>query len=111
MKAGLIILVAMFLVGCAGKGIEFKLETENSKCGMKNIDFSTDYQVKGLEITRGIEGGGEQAGGEGCGGSYKVTLDEGTTKDAQMGVMLEMFRMLMTLVPGAQVPAPPPDSN
>jgi len=103
----------LVLGGCAGKGIEFRLDIDSDTCGTKKVVFSTDYQVKGLSIERTIEGGGTggNGGSEGCGGGYTIILDEGTTKDAQTGMMLEMFRMIMTLIPGAEIPVPLLDEN
>jgi hypothetical protein len=52
--------------------------------------------VENLEIGRTIEGGGEAStgGGEGCGGGYTVSLGKGTTKDAEMGNILVMFKVV-----------------
>jgi hypothetical protein len=86
----------LLLGGCAGKGVQLDVETSNSKCGTKNVKFSTDYQVEQLEIGRTIEGGGEDAGGsEGCGGGYTVKLGKGTTKDAEFGVISELVKALL----------------
>lgn len=86
----------LVLAGCAGQGVKLDVETQNDKCGTKNVSFSTDYQVEQLEIGRTIEGGGtDGAGSEGCGGGYTVTLGKGTTKDAQTEFMIEMFRSIM----------------
>lgn len=96
-----VLYMALLLVtaGCSGQGVKLDVETSNDKCGTKNVKFSTDYQVKQLEIGRTIEGGGTDGGGsEGCGGGYTVTLGEGTTKDAEMGFMVEMMRMMMGVV-------------
>lgn len=94
----IVILFCAFLLvtaGCAGKGVRLDVETENSKCGTKNVKFTTDYQVEQLEIGRTIEGGGtDGAGSEGCGGGYTVSLGKGTTKDAEMGLILELVKMV-----------------
>lgn len=98
------ILVILFTItGCSGQGVKLDVETQNDKCGTKNVSFSTDYQVEQLEIGRTIEGGGENISGtaEGCGGGYTVTLGKGTTKDAEIGIIVELLRMLQTMVPGA----------
>jgi hypothetical protein len=64
------------------------------------VTFKTDYQVEELTIGRDIEGGGE---GEGCGGGYTVQLGKGTTKDAEMSVIVELLRMIQAMVPGMPV--------
>ena len=88
-----VFLTLIFLLsGCAGQGVKLNVETENTKCGTKNVQFSTDYQVEQLAIGRTIEGGGDD---EGCGGGYTVTLGKGTTKDAEYGALVEMMRMFM----------------
>jgi hypothetical protein len=87
--------VLLVTAGCAGQGVKLDVETANDKCGTKKVKFSTDYQVEQLEIGRTIEGGGTDGdGSEGCGGGYTVTLGKGTTKDAETGLILEMFRMV-----------------
>jgi len=105
---GLLIACLLFLLtGCAGQGVKLNVETENEKCGTKNVKFSTDYQVEQLEIGRTIEGGGtDAAGSEGCGGGYTVTLGKGTTKDAETGVMIEMMKTIRALM-GVVVPGVP----
>lgn len=87
------------LSGCAGQGVKLNVETLNTPCGDKTVEFSTDYQVKDLKIGRTIEGGGEGSAGddEGCGGGYTVELGEGTTKDAQTELIVMMFDRLMTM--------------
>lgn len=114
MKLLLLIITCLYLTACAGKGIEFSLETNNKNCGTKTVEFATDYQVGGLRIERTIEGGGTEGKdkSEGCGGGYTISLDEGTTKDAQTDLMMEMLRMLrMVLIPGAAVPTVPSDEG
>jgi hypothetical protein len=98
--------VLLVTTGCAGQGVKLDVETSGTPCGTKVVKFSTDYQVENLEIGRTIEGGGENAqGGEGCGGGYTVSLGKGTTKDAEMGLILEMFKMVMSVaVPGYAAP-------
>ncbi len=96
----------VFLSGCSGQGVRLDVETTDTPCGDKKVTFSTDYQVEELEIGREIAGGDE---GGGCGGGYTVSLGKGTTKDAEVGMMLEMLRMILTMVPGLTPPdAPPP---
>jgi len=105
MKPLFIATLIVLLAGCAGQGVKLDVETANDKCGMKKVKFSTDYQVEELKIGRTIEGGGEGpvGGSEGCGGGYTVSLGKGTTKDAELGVIVELLRMLQGMLP---VPAP-----
>ena len=91
MKTLLIVLVVM-LTGCAGQGLKLDLQTANSPCGSKDIQFSTDYQVESLEIGRTIEGGGTD---EGCGGGYVIKLGKATTKDAETQLILELIKMVV----------------
>ncbi len=89
----------MFLsAGCSGQGVKLDVETSNTPCGDKRVKFSTDYQVEELEIGREIAGA--DAGG-GCGGGYTVSLGKGTTKDSEMSVILELLRMIQSMIPGA----------
>ena len=92
-----VLFMAVLLVtaGCAGQGVKLDVETSSPTCGSKHVTFSTDYQVEQLEIGRTIEGGGTgENSTEGCGGGYTVSLGKGTTKDAEMGLILEMFKMV-----------------
>jgi hypothetical protein len=97
MKTSMVILIAIFMSGCAGQGMKLEVETENSPCGNKKVSFSTDYQVEDLQMGRTIEGGGESDTGtqEGCGGGYVISLGKATTKDADSALILELIRMLM----------------
>ena len=99
------IMTFVFLCGCAGQGVKLDVTTSNTPCGSKHVKFSTDYQVEQLEIGRSIEGGGSD---EGCGGGYTVKLGKGTTKDAEMGVIVELLRMIATMIPAIPTPAPVP---
>ena len=107
-----LLVLLVLLAGCAGQGVKLNVETSGTPCGTKKVQFSTDYQVEQLEIGRTIEGGGEDGGGsEGCGGGYTVTLGKGTTKDTEVGLILEMFKMVMSVagfpVAGAGAPTTP----
>ena len=106
MKRLLIILFSILISSCAGQGVKLDVETANDKCGMKKVKFSTDYQVEELVIGRTVEGGGEgpAGGSEGCGGGYTVSLGKGTTKDAELGVITELLKMVQAMLP--HVPAP-----
>ena len=109
MKRLFIALLIVLLAGCAGQGVKLEVETENTPCGSKTVKFSTDYQVEELKIGRTIEGGGTEGGGsEGCGGGYTVSLGKGTTKDAELGVIVELLKMLQGMLP---VPVPAPDGQ
>ena len=91
MKTLMVMLALMLLTGCAGKGLLLDVKTEGNN---KDVRVSTDYQIEnGFKMTRNIQTG-----------EYEIELGSATTKDAEMGVIVELLRMVQALM-GA---APPP---
>ena len=63
----------------------------------KTIAFRTDYQIEnGLRLVRTDEG------------EYDIELGSATTKDAEMGFMVEMMRMMMAMMATMGGYQPPP---
>lgn len=83
-----------FIGGCAmfgGQGLKLDIETPE-----KTIAFKTDYQIEnGLRLVRTDEG------------EYDIELGSATTKDAEISAMVEMMRMMMSMM-AAQNGLPPP---
>lgn len=91
------LIVVFMLSGCAGKG----LEVDYVDTGGKNVSISTDYQIEnGFTMERDGEG-------------YKIELGSATTKDAEMGVVVELLRMMqqMMLMGVPVQPQPPADQE
>ena len=87
----LMVMVVLFLYGCAGKGLKVEVETPEKK-----IHMTTDYQIEnGFKMSRNMETG-----------EYEIELGSATTKDAEMGVIVELLRMVQQLMGGA-APQPP----
>jgi hypothetical protein len=87
-------LVLVVLCGCAGKGLKIDYVDPSGK----NVTISTDYQVEnGFTMERDGEG-------------YKIDLGSATTKDAEMGIIAELLRM-MTVFMAAGIPVAPQDAN
>jgi hypothetical protein len=89
-------LLAVFLTGCAGQGLKMEVVTPD-----KEISLKTDYQIEnGFKMTRNTETG-----------EYEIELGSATTKDAEMGVIIEMLRMMQTLWMQSLGTPVPPDTN
>lgn len=80
--------------GCAGKGLQVEYTDGEGKV----VTVDTDYQVEnGFTMERDGDG-------------YKIDLGSATTKDAEMGFMVEMMRMVMAIYAG-QAPPPPAQAD
>ena len=100
------------LHGCTSPGVKMTVKIDNPKCGLKEIDFSTGYNIKNLYVTRGIEGGGTSGENidEGCGGFYTIKMDEATPNENK--AMWEFLTAsqnnlinALSLVPGSGISA------
>lgn len=80
---GLFIMIGIILsTGCAGQGMRLDIETPE-----KQISFKTDYQIEnGLRLVRTDDG------------EYDIELGSATTKDAEMGVVVELLRMMQQMM-------------
>lgn len=78
--------ILLVTAGCGGgKGLKIDVQVDGTD---KKVTLETDYQIEnGLKITRNITTG-----------EYEIALGSATTKDAEMGFMVEMMRMLMGMV-------------
>jgi len=99
----LLILSAIYLTsltGCGGKGLKIEVETSGIGDGAeKHVTLSTDYQIEnGFTMKRNIKTG-----------EYDIELGSATTKDAEMGFMVQMMQLLMSVIApgGVSVIAPP----
>ena len=73
--------------GCAGKGLKVDVQTSGEGANeTKSVKLTTDYQIEnGFKMERDGDG-------------YKIDLGSATTKDAEVGIMIELLRMVQTLI-------------
>jgi hypothetical protein len=102
--AGLIVIGVLVVIlgltsGCAmfgGDGLRLNVETPE-----KTVSLDVDYQIEnGLKLIR------TEAG------EYEIELGSATTKDAEMGVVIELLRMMQAMMGQSYgVPIPPPATD
>lgn len=97
----LILVLLVLLSGCAafgGDGLKLNVETPDKK-----VTLDVDYQIEnGLRLVRTDEG------------EYDIELGSATTKDAEMGVVIELLRMMQAMMlqnAGMPIPAPAPNDD
>ena len=86
MKYLLIVLIAMFVLsGCAGKGLKVEVEIDGNN---KTVNVETDYQIEnGFKMTRNTKTG-----------EYDIEFGSATTKDAETGFMIDMFKIMQDMM-------------
>jgi len=94
-------IAAMWLSGCAGKGLKLEVHTTGPNNETKDVKVETDYQVEnGFNLKRNTETG-----------DYEIDLGSATTKDADPGMWMFMNTMLQmmqsVIMPGGPIPVPP----
>ena len=91
----LFVFLGLALGGCAGKGLKVDYTDPEGK----QVTINTDYQVEqGFIMERDGDG-------------YRIELGSATTKDGDMSIMVEMLRMMQSMMIMQGVASAPPNEE
>lgn len=96
----LFFVVLLVTAGCGGgKGLKIDVQVDGTD---KKVTLETDYQIEnGLKITRNIKTG-----------EYEIVLGSATTKDAETGLLSQVFGMMqMMMYQNMGIPMPVPQAT